>query len=655
MRIELLDLPGTYSMAALSPDELLVGDVLAGRGRHARPDALLIVVDASNLRRNLYLVSQLLEYEIPTVIALNMIDVARGRGLVIRARRLAKELGVPVVPVVATQPGTLDPLVDALRGVADLPPSAPQVALPAPLQQGLASLPDIGAYPERLRLLIDEDGATERRYLHEGGSAEALRAARGVVTAAGGQAGSLEAESRYRWADAIIEQSVQRAEGPVRTWSERLDRVMTHRIGGVAILLVVLFLVFQSVFTWAGPAMDAIDGLFGGLSEWVAPYLPAGAVRSLVTDGLIAGVGGVLIFLPQILILFAVIAVLEDCGYLARAAYMMDQLMRGFGLTGRAFIPLLSSFACAVPAIMGTRAIPDRRERFTTILAAPFMSCSARLPVYVLMISAFVAPVPVLGTWLNRQGVVMFAMYLVGVAAVIPFAWVLRRTAFRGPAPGFLLELPPYRVPRPRAIWQRVRQAGYGFLVRAGTIILVVNIAVWALGYFPHSAEVEQAVRAEAAAGDWSEERLEQELAGAHLRNSYLGRTGPLLEPLVRPLGWDWRIGVATLASFPAREVIIATLGTLYNLGGDTDEESPSLRDALRSATWPDTGEPVFDLPVALSVMVFFALCAQCSATLVAVGREMRSWAWPVGLFFFMTAVAYAAAWAVYHVARGGL
>jgi len=501
-------------------------------------------------------------------------------------------------------------------------------------------------------VLLDREGEAEAQYLARGGSRERLVAARERLRAAGLDSQGVEVRARYAWIARILEGVIQRPEQPVITWSDRLDRVLTHKFAGGLVLGLVLLVLFQSIFTWSAPLMDAIDGAFAALGGSVAALLPPGALSSLIADGLIAGVGGVLVFLPQILLLFAFIAVLEDCGYMARAAYMMDRVMRVAGLSGRAFIPLLSSFACAVPAIMGTRTIADRRERFVTILIAPFMSCSARLPVYVLLISTFVPPTGYLGGWISLQTLVMMGMYLVGVVAAVPIAWLLRRTVLAGAGGGFILELPSYKLPRPRAIWQRMYLAGRDFLVRAGTLILVVNLVVWALGYFPRSAHTRAALEARAAAEAWDEARQESELAGAYLRDSYLGRMGRAIEPLIRPIGWDWRVGMAVIASFPAREVVIATLGTIFNLGAGADEQSESLRSAIRSATWPDSRQPIFTLPVALSIMVFFALCAQCASTLVVIGRETGSWLWPLASFVGMTTLAYLAAWGTAAAAR---
>ena len=650
--MELLDLPGSYSLAALSPDETLVSDLLGGRFEgHRPPDAILAIVDATNLPRNLYLVSQLADIGLPMVVAVNMIDVARARGIAVDCELLSRRLGVPAVPVIATQQSCAAPVVAALERVLAERPAAARVPLPDALEQEVADLARCAGPPlnraEALRLLVDCGGGAEQRYLERGGSAQELARIRARLAAAGIDVLRSEVRARYRWIHALLEGVITRPATPVINWSRRIDRVLTHKLGGGVCLLLVLFVVFELLFRGAEICMRAIEQGLGVGAVWAARILPPGALRSLVTDGLIAGVGGVLTFVPQIVILFALLAVLEDCGYMARVAHMNDRLMRGLGLSGRAFIPLLSSFACAVPAIMGTRTIADRRERFTTILLAPFMSCSARLPVYVLMISAFVPDQRYLGGWVTLHGLVMLAMYLIGPTVALPVAWLLRKTAFAGPTGGFLLELPSYKLPRLRAIWQRMYFAAHAFVVRAGTIILLVNLIVWTLGYFPRSAAVRESVERQARAADWDEQRLERELAGAYVRASYLARVGKFIEPLVRPIGWDWRIGTAVIASFPAREVVVATLGTIYNLGDAGTQPSDSLRAALRQARWPDSGAPVFTVPVALSLMVFYALCAQCASTLVMIGRETRSWLWPVVSFAGMTTIAYFAAWGV--------
>ena len=649
--LSLLDLPGTYSLAPVSPDEIVATDVLFGRAEpiHKRPDAIIAIVDASNLERNFYLVTQLLELGVPIVIALNMIDIAARRGIRVDCERLAERLGVPVVPVIATQKATVAPLVGAVERALEAPPPEIHIDLPLPLMQEAGQLRRCGAGmlcgAESMRILQDRDGHAEQAFLARGGSYEDLSAARQRLTVAGCTSPADEVRARYAWIRRVLTDVVHRPPTALQTWSDRIDRVLTHKLAGGLILVLVLAGVFQAIYQGAAPLMHFIsDTVFGNLAVWVGALLPAGVLHSLIVDGVIAGVGGVLVFLPQILILFGLIAILEDCGYMARAAYMMDRLMRGLGLSGRAFIPLLSSFACAVPAIMGTRAISDRRERFVTILIAPFMSCSARLPVYTLIIGAFVPGTTFLGGWLGLQGLVMLGMYLVGVMVAIPVAWLLKATVFAGPQPPFFLELPSYKRPRLRAVLQRMIFAGQHFIVRAGTVILLVNLIVWALAYFPHAPQTAAAVQAQATAEQWDADRAESELSGAYLRESYLGRVGRAIEPVIRPLGWDWKIGMAVVASFPAREVVIATLGTIYNLGADVDEQSLPLQEKLKDAKWKESGAPIFTLPVALSLMVFFALCAQCSSTLVVIGRETRSWVWPIVSFVGMTTLAYVGA-----------
>ncbi len=648
--IELVDLPGSYSLAAASPDEMVLCSALCGRaGGALRPVVILAVVDASNPVRNLYLVSQLLEVGLPVVVALNMIDIARSRGIEIDAERLSERLGVPVVPVIATQPQTVRPLVKVLEAAVDLDPPLPGVELPAALQEEIRRLREESdvdlAASEALRILVDREGHAEQQFVARGGGLDAVEAARRRLEAAGVNPGPDEVRARYAWIDRTLSGVIERRLRSGRAWSDRLDQLLTHRVGGSALLIAVLYGLFYAIYSGSGPLMDGVEGLFGWLGGLATRALPPGPVQSLAVDGLIGGVGGVLAFLPQILILFLFIAILEDCGYMSRAAFMVDRLMRPMGLSGRAFIPLLSSFACAVPAIMGARAIADRRERFITILIIPFLSCAARLPVYVLLIGAFVPAKVWLGGWLRLDALVMVAMYLVGVVFAVPIAMLLKRTVFAGPPAGFLLELPSYKLPRLRTVFQRVYLAGRSFLIRAGTIILVVNLVVWVLGYFPRSSATQAAVAQQRVAQGWDKATYEAELAGAYLRESYLGRLGHAMEPAIRPLGWDWRIGVGVAASFPAREVIIATLGTVVNLGQETAAEPASLRTAVRQMKREDTGEPLFTLSVALSVMVFFALCAQCSATLVVMGRETGSWRWPVASFVVMTTLAYFAAW----------
>ncbi len=673
--IEVIDLPGTYSLGARAADEAIVLDAILGRGGSGepKPDLIISVVDAANLGRNLFFTTQLLELGVPMVVAMNMTDLAEASGIRIDTAALGEELGVRVVPIVATRQIGIDVLEKAIFDSLDTPCSDHCPSFPDCVCAELDGLRDslvnggAGEYHrnsriEAMQTLLDPGGYHESRLVQRCGRglAEELAERRGRIASAGESVVEVEARVRYAWIDRVLHRVVKRVRPKVRSRSEAADRLLTHRVFGLVVFLLMMGICFQSVYSWAVPIMDTIDGAFGALGQLLTEWIPAGAVQSLAVNGVVAGVGAVLTFLPQILILFLFLAILEDCGYMARAAFLLDRWMRLFGLNGKSFIPLLSSFACAVPGIMSTRSIEDRRDRFVTILIAPLMSCSARLPVYVLLIGAFIPATPLWGGLVGMQAATLVGMYFVGAAVAIPVALILKRTVLKGPPQSFLMELPTFKWPSPRIVLHRMFEQGKAFCVSAGTLIFAVAIVVWALGYYPHPADIAQAHQVErqaaaqtGVAGEALDARLaeiDREEAGAYLRQSILGRMGQWIEPAVKPLGWDWRIGMAAIASFPAREVVVATMGTIYNLGEGQDETSTGLRATLHGATWPD-GRPVFNVAVALSIMVFFALCCQCGATLATIKRETGSWGWPVLTFTYMTALAYVAALATYQVA----
>ena len=655
--IDLLDLPGTYSLSAKSPDELIAVEALMGLLKsESTIQAVLVVLDASNLRRSLYIVSQLLEIDLPLVVALNMLDVAKARGIVIDAPALSERLGVPVIPIQANKRVGLDELKEALSRIVEkgkIPSRSP--ILP---QSWWADAEQLARKYEgvstglALRVLIDNQNAFASHVVERFGDGFAadLHALRAQVKADDALM-NREIELRYRWIDEVLD-DVLRDPEPLRvTRSDRLDRILTHPLWGSLSFAVIMAFVFQSIFSWAVPLMDGIDALFGTVGGWVSGYLPEGALQSMVVDGIIAGVGGVVIFLPQICILFLFIAILEDCGYMARAALLMDRLLTPCGLSGKSFIPLLSSFACAIPGVMATRTINDPKDRIATMLVAPLMSCSARLPVYAIFIGAFI---PAQNVWggIGLQGLTLFALYCVGIFVAIPIAWILKKTLLKGQPTPFLLELPSYKIPDVGTVGMRIYQSARHFIERAGTLILAATIVMWALAYFPRSETIAAHYEAERERLVGVPEEVLDDLrakeAGDMLQQSFLGRMGHAIEPVVEPLGWDWRIGMAALASFPAREVIVAVLGTIYSLG-EVDEESASLRDALQAATWSD-GRKVFNIPVALSIMVFFALCAQCVSTLAVIQRETGAWRWPVLTFVYMTVLAYIGAFVTYRL-----
>ena len=658
--VHLVDLPGMYSLSAQSPDEMVALDVLLGRIPDlGTPDAVLIVADASNLRRNLFLASQILELGLPVLVALNMMDVARSRGIALNVNYLEHELQCAVIPVVASRSEG----IGALRSALDRTlrhPRAPRLALMPAIKEAAGKLADefrpLGRaiVPHDIeRALIDEGGLVLERLRAAAGAevAERLSEARAALGFATESLAAADARCRYEWINRILAQAETRSDR-LRGWSDRIDRLVSHPLLGTALFLGVMALVFQAVFSWATPMVDGIDALTRHLGEFVSRQLPEGALASLIVDGMIAGVGSVVVFLPQILILSVFIILLEDTGYMARAAFLMDRLMRFCGLSGQSFIPMLSSFACAVPGIMATRVIADPRDRLATILAAPFMTCSARLPVYTLLISAFVPDKSLAYGLLSLQGLVLLGLYLIGILGGVGTALLLKRTVLRGPTPAFLMELPPYRWPRLRSVVLRLVERMRVFLVRAGGIIFTVAVIVWALAYFPHPSTIHHSherQRLEAAAklnGDAltrERQEIDNHEAAAFLEQSALGRIGKTVEPLFSPLGWDWKVAAAVIASFPAREVVIAVLGTIYAVGSDVDPADNSLSNRLQNASWPD-GRKVFSFSMALGLMLFYAFCLQCTATVAIIKRETNSWRWAGFAWVYMTTIGYLSA-----------
>ena len=568
-RVVVIDLPGTYSLNPISPDEAVVARLLAGEVPGvAPPDALVVIADGCSLPRSLLFVGQVLRLGRPTCLVVTMLDELHARGGRLDLEALSAALGVPVVGVV----GHRGLGIDGLRRLIGRPEGwvRPVVLPPA------------------------------------------------------------DAPSRAGWVESVTARAQQRAPRPDGR-TARVDRVVLHPILGTLLFAAVMLLFFQLIFAWAEPAMNAIDGAVAAAQGAVRAALAPGLLVDFLADGLLAGVGSVIVFLPQILILFSVLYLLEDLGYMARAAFVVDRAMGRIGLEGRAFVALLSSYACAVPGIMATRTIPSPRNRLVTILVAPLMTCSARLPVYALLIGAFVPARKVWGP-IGLQGLVLLGLYLLGAGAAILVAALLKRTLVRGEGLPFYLELPPYRVPPLRLLVLQVWGAARAFLRRAGTIILAVTIVLWVLLSFPRGAP--PAGLSEGEAARW---RVEQSIAG---------RIGHAIEPAIAPLGFDWKIGVGLVASLAAREVIVATLAQIYAL---SDDEG-SLRSALRADRDPRTGEPVFTAATVAALLVFFVFALQCMSTLAVMRRETNSWRWPGFAFGYLLALAYAASFATHRL-----
>jgi ferrous iron transport protein B len=604
--VRLIDLPGLYSLDATSLDEHIASDVLRGEvDSIARPDVVIAVVDATNLERNLYLVTQLFEYGLPVVVALTMIDLFEKQKHEIDITKLSTKLGVPVVAISASAGRGLEELAEKVTAASERAPSP------------------------KFQLNGNSEGEN------------------GVIFA------------RYRFISDAVQDSVKHNDIDAHRFSDKIDKVLTHKFFGLLILVAILLLVFQAIFSWATVPMDLLEQGFGALADVARAVLPEGILADLVADGIIAGVGGVLVFLPQILLLFLFISVLEDSGYMARAAFLMDKLMSRVGLHGKAFLPLMSSFACAIPGIMATRTIEDKRDRFATIMIAPFMSCSARLPVYTLMIAAFFAGQTIFG-FISLGAVLMLAMYALGIVVAVLVAFVLKRTLLKAPPPPFIMEMPPYRVPNVRTVLQNMLTRAWLFVKRAGTVILAISIILWALMYFPRtepapatpSAVTHSETAADPDTGAPKDPAVEALLPeGEQLRNSYAGKLGHLIEPVIQPLGFDWKIGVALVASFAAREVLVSTLSIIYNVGKNENEESETLISAVQNAT-DDTGKKVWTPLTALTLMVFFVLAIQCMSTIAVVRRETNSWSWTLFMVAYMTGLAYMAALVTYHGGR---
>jgi ferrous iron transport protein B len=561
-KVRVLDLPGTYSLRARSPDEEVTRDVVLGRfAGEEVPDLLVCVADATNLRLVLRLILELKHVGRPAVLALNMYDIARRQGLEIDIERLSAEIGMPVVPTVAVR----------RSGVEELMAEVDRLAMHAPAVVGDWREPSVA-----------------------------------------------EIRAAHREAERILKAAVTPPKRP-DTWTGRLDSVLLNPFSGTTILLAILFLMFQAVFTWAVPGMEAIDGAFGALGGWVNASFPDGMLKSLIADGVIAGLGSVLVFLPQILILFFFIILLEDFGYMARAAFLMDRVMGGAGLHGRAFIPLLSSFACAIPGIMATRVIDNRRDRFATIMVAPLMTCSARIPVYTLIIAAFIPRETVWG-FASLQGVVMFGLYAAGIASALVVAFVMRRLLWRGAVEPFIMELPAYKTPDPMNVLMNLWLKAKVFLRRAGTIILAMMILVWFLSTVPGAPPG---------------------AVGPAIDYSFAGMIGHALEPVLAPIGFNWQIGIALIPGMAAREVAVGALGTVYAVAGAA--EAGSSLGGVLAQHW--------SLATALAFLAWYVFAPQCASTLAVVKRETNSWRWPIVMFVYMVALAYAAAFIVYRIA----
>ena len=681
--VTLLDLPGTYSLSPQSPDEQIARDILFQRVADVpAPDLVVVVVDASNLQRNLYFATQVIELGHPTLLTLNMVDVARDRGHDIDTDALSKALGVPVIPMVASQGEGLEPLRQSIRSQASSPGTRHVIprefnelpeafgreaqAIETALERHFPPRSRLAA-AEALLLLSDERALPTDKTNTDGNTngntantrypealIEQVLSARRRLEAAGVDWRSTAIEARYARLFAIEQHVTRETPPPDELLSDRIDRVVTHRVWGPLIFVTVMALMFQSIFWLAKYPMDGIEAAVDALAQWVGSSMPPGDLNDLITRGAIAGVGSVVIFLPQICLLFLFIGLLEDTGYMSRAAFLMDRLMSRVGLHGKSFIPMLSSFACAIPGIMATRTIETRQDRLATILVAPLMSCSARLPVYTVLIAACI---PQRNGW---PGLTLLMMYLLGIAGALGMAWIFKKTLLRGEPPMLILELPPYKRPMLGAVLRQMWDRSKLFLKRAGTVILGINILLWFLATYPRSSELQQefdqrhaqwkqaASNPPTSAESETLKRLDQEEAGEKLRQSFAGRLGRAIEPALKPLGFDWKIGIGIVTSFAAREVFVSTLSVVYNVGGDS-ENTASLAEVMKSER-RDDGRKTYTPLTGLTLMVFYVFAMQCVSTVAVVRRETNSWKWPLFQTVYMTSLAWILAFLTYQV-----
>lgn len=652
-RAEVIDLPGTYSIYPKSKDESIVFSVLADKSNPHSPDLVVVILDASNLKRNLLLYSQVADLKIPVIIALNMMDMAKKADININVDLFAKKLGVPVVPISARKVNGIDQLKEAIS-------YANKVAL----QEDSIDINSIA--PQLIEAIGDEmhiDNpylALQLAHQHESlkfltpQQSDRIEELEQQFSFNSQKAQGMETIARYAFINDLLYDTVSK---PVaaneETFSNKIDKILTHKIFGFVIFLAILMFMFQAIFTWSAYPMGLISDGFVWLQDHLHQILPAGPVANLLVDGVIAGLSGVMVFVPQIAILFAFISILEDTGYMARVTFMMDKLMRKVGLNGKSVVPLIGGFACAVPSIMSTRTIENWKDRMITIMVTPLVTCSARLPVYTLLIALVV---PNKNVWwvFNMQGLALTAMYVFSLVSAVLVAWVFK-FILKGKERGyFIMELPVYRMPRWKNVVLSMYERSKAFVLQAGKVIIAVSVILWVLAsYGPGNRfdRIDKQFAQPQYTQHMSADSLSRTIASAKLENSYAGVLGHVIEPVIKPLGFDWKIGIALITSFAAREVFVGTMATMYSVNGSA-EKMESVYEKMHQAKNPDTGQPVFTVAVAFSLMMFYAFAMQCASTMAIVYRETKNWRWPVTQFAYMTGLAYVMSFITYHLLR---
>ena len=651
---EIADLPGTYSLYPKSKDESIVFQVLADKKNPNHPDLVILVADATNLRRNLLLYTQVADLGLPVILALNMIDMAKKDGLDIDIDLLSKRLGIQVVPISARGNIGLDVLKTAIINRSTLATQLAGADLNVLAPEAIEEVKDV---------LQTDNNYYALQMLHQHqhvnnmpvGTHETLEKIKTETSFESSKQQAAETVSRYRYLSTILS-GVIKDTGADRkfAFSDKLDSILTHRIWGFVIFIFILFFIFNSIFAWATYPMDLIESGFGWLTAFGHEHLPGGILTDLFLDGILAGLGGVVIFIPQIAILFAFISILEDTGYMSRVTFMMDKIMSKFGLSGKSVVPMIGSLACAVPSIMSARNIESWKDRIITIMVAPLVSCSARLPVYTLIISLIIPDKYIFG-FINLQGLTLMGMYVISIVAAILVAYVMKFLIKAKERSYFIMELPVYRMPRWKNVFYTMFEKSKTFVMEAGKVIIAISIILWVLAsYGPpkrFTAIDQKYAKIEAGQDSVRIATLERDRSAERLENSYAGILGQTIEPMIRPLGFDWKIGIALITSFAAREAFVGTMATIYSVEGG-DEDVTTIRGKMMDAKDVNTGLPIFTFATGFSLMLFYAFAMQCMSTVAVVYRETKSWKWPVIQIVYMTALAYVASLIAYQLLK---
>ena len=649
VKLKIIDLPGTYSIYPRSEDEQVVYRVISGLEKEEAPDAVLAVADMVNLERSLFFITQIMDLGIPVALVLNMEDLAIKQGIEINTFKLYQKLGVPILTTSARNNKGITTIQDTIR--KNLFEKAPTFVQ----SDEIVSAELIHEVKELFDFELDYQALLALKFVDEPNllpapKAQVLKELVSQYKVDIKKAQVQETHLRYQKIQTVLDSCVSRKDVKTKSLTQKLDKVFLHRVGGYALFFGILFLIFQAIFTWATLPMDLIDLLFVEFASWVKNVLPAGALTSLLSEGIIPGLGGIAIFVPQIALLFGFLALLEDSGYMSRAVFLTDRLMRPFGLNGKSVVPLISGMACAIPAIMATRNIGNRKDRLITILVAPFMSCSARLPIYIILIGIVI---PDQRFWIfNLQGLALMGMYILGIVAAL-FSAILMKLIIRVKDNGYLVvELPSYRMPRWKDVGLTMWEKSKTFVLEAGKIILAISVVLWVLASYGPEARMEAAVASVTVPENPTEEALEQyqnRVASKKLEASYAGMLGKAIEPVIEPLGYDWKIGIALITSFAAREVFVSTIATLYSIGEDQENQT-TIQNRLKEEIHETTGKPVFNRATGFSLLIFYAFAMQCMSTIAVVYRETKGWKWPLIQTLYMSGLAYVSAFIVYQL-----